>query len=86
MPRKTFQPDLVLLDIGMPQKSGYEVAREILSAACAPKPVLVAVTGWGQDADKDRAAEAGFQYHFIKPISEGALRTILSEVAKSKYA
>jgi PAS domain S-box-containing protein len=83
---QTFQPDLVLLDIGMPQKSGYDVAREILSAASAPKPVLVAVTGWGQDADKDRAAEAGFQYHFIKPISEGALRTILSEVAKSKYA
>jgi CheY-like chemotaxis protein len=83
---QTFQPDLVLLDIGMPQKSGYDVAREIFSAASARKPVLVAVTGWGQDADKDRAAEAGFQYHFIKPISEGALRTILSEVAKSKYA
>jgi PAS domain S-box-containing protein len=83
---QSFRPDLILLDIGMPQKSGYEVAREILSASPTPRPVLVAVTGWGQDTDKDRATEAGFQYHFVKPISESVLQTILNEVANRKRA
>lgn len=81
---QTFKPDLVLLDIGMPHKSGYAVAGELLSAACDPKPVVVAVTGWGQEADKARATEAGFRYHFVKPLSEAVLQAILKEVATSK--
>jgi CheY-like chemotaxis protein len=78
---KTFKPDVVLMDIGMPKMSGYEVARALLEDGSAAKSALVAVTGWGQEADKERAAEAGFAYHFVKPISEEALRFILAEVS-----
>jgi PAS domain S-box-containing protein len=82
---QTFRPDVVLLDIGMPQMSGYEVARGLLSAAPENKPVLVAVTGWGQESDRERATAAGIQYHFVKPMSEEVLRTVLGEVAASRH-
>ena len=78
---KTFNPDVVLLDIGMPKMSGYEVARALRTDASAAKAVLVAVTGWGQEADRERAKEAGFTHHFVKPISEETLRLILTEVS-----
>jgi CheY-like chemotaxis protein len=81
---QTFKPDIVLLDIGMPRMSGYEVARAIRAAQADPKPVLVAVTGWGQESDKVRAAEAGFQYHFVKPVNENVLREILTQVAAQR--
>jgi PAS domain S-box-containing protein len=78
---RTFKPDVALLDIGMPQMSGYEVARALRADAPAEELALVAVTGWGQEADRERAKEAGFTYHFVKPISEEALRLILTEVS-----
>jgi PAS domain S-box-containing protein len=78
---RTFKPDVVLLDIGMPQMSGYEVARALRADASAEELALVAVTGWGQEADRERAKAAGFTYHFVKPISEEALRLILTEVS-----
>jgi CheY-like chemotaxis protein/two-component sensor histidine kinase len=81
---KTFKPDVVLLDIGMPQMSGYEVARALRTDASAAKAALVAVTGWGQEADRERAKEAGFAYHFVKPISEETLRLILAEVSAAQ--
>jgi PAS domain S-box-containing protein len=81
---KAFRPEIVLLDIGMPQMSGYEVARALRADASAAKSALVAVTGWGQEADRERAKEAGFTYHFVKPINEEALRMILTEVAAAQ--
>jgi PAS domain S-box-containing protein len=81
---KTFKPDVVLLDIGMPQMSGYEVARVLRSDASAAKAVLVAVTGWGQDADRERAKKAGFTYHFVKPIGEETLRSVLTEISEAQ--
>ena len=81
---KTFEPDVVLLDIGMPNMSGYEVARALRTDASAAKTALVAVTGWGQEADRERAKEAGFSHHFVKPISEEALRSILTEVSSAE--
>jgi PAS domain S-box-containing protein len=81
---KTFKPDVVLLDIGMPHMSGYEVARALRADASAVNAALIAVTGWGQDADKERAKEAGFTHHFVKPISEEALRLILTEVSAAQ--
>jgi PAS domain S-box-containing protein len=81
---RTFKPHVVLLDIGMPFRNGYDVARDLQAAESDPRPVLVAITGWGQDADKERASEAGFAFHFVKPISEGILQTLLAEVSGTK--
>lgn len=59
-------PDIVLMDIGMPRMDGYEAARVIRAGG---RPVrLIALTGWGQELDKARAQEAGFDYHFVKPV------------------
>jgi PAS domain S-box-containing protein len=71
------QPDLVLLDIGMPKLNGYEVATRLRASDEGRKLVLVAVTGWGLDADKLRAREVGFDYHFVKPASVVALRRLI---------
>lgn len=78
---RTFQPQVVLLDIGMPGMSGYEVARALRSEKSLTKPVFVAVTGWGQDADKTQAIDAGFHHHFVKPMSEAILRGLIRESA-----
>ena len=74
-----FAPDVVMLDIGMPKMSGYEVARA-LRAGSAPL-VIVAVTGWGHEAAKRQAREAGFDHHLVKPVSEAALLELLKRVA-----
>jgi signal transduction histidine kinase/CheY-like chemotaxis protein len=65
---RDWRPDVVLLDIGMPGKDGYEVARELRAARLEPMPVLVALTGWGQDVDKERTRAAGFDLHLVKPV------------------
>jgi len=62
-----FLPDVVLLDIGLPKISGYDVARHI-RATRGPEPLVVAITGWGQQEDRDRARDAGFDHHFTKPV------------------
>lgn len=66
------RPDVVLLDIGLPDMDGYEVARRIRAEA-APQPRLVALTGWGQSEDKRKAAEAGFDMHWTKPVDPAKL-------------
>ncbi len=71
------KPDFVLLDIGMPGMDGYECARAIRPQAWAAKTVLVALTGWGQEEDKRRAHEAGFDRHLTKPVDPTALETAL---------
>jgi PAS domain S-box-containing protein len=72
------RPDVVLLDIGMPSMDGYEVARRLRQAEGGGKVVLVAVTGYGQEEDRRRAREAGFDYHMVKPVDPGDLRELLS--------
>ncbi len=74
-----WQPDCILLDIGLPIKDGYEVARE-LRAQSTPA-VLVALTGWGSEEDRRRTAEAGFQRHLTKPVEFEALEALLKELA-----
>ncbi len=78
---RTFKPDVVLLDIGMPQMNGLEVARAFRADPSLGAAVLVAVTGWGQDVDRQRASEAGFAQHYVKPLSEQVIRKILSDVS-----
>jgi PAS domain S-box-containing protein len=74
-----FHPDIVLLDLGMPRLDGYETARRIASRHWAAATRIVAVTGWGQEADRQRAREAGFHRHLVKPVDLGALREIMSD-------
>src|SRR5262249_47490225 len=62
-----FHPELVLLDIGMPGMDGYEVARRIRALPDQRGVMLVALTGWGQEADRKRSLEAGFDRHLTKP-------------------
>jgi CheY-like chemotaxis protein len=80
----TFRPHLILLDIGMPHMNGYDVVRALRAAPGGEEPVIAAITGWGQEADKVRAREAGFDRHYTKPISESALRTVISEAAERR--
>lgn len=72
------KPDVVFLDIAMPGMDGYEVARRIRGAAGLEEIVLVALTGYGQDDDRRRASEAGFNHHLTKPTSLAALHGVLS--------
>jgi signal transduction histidine kinase len=72
-----FDPAFVLLDIGMPDIDGYEVARVIRSRHADRRPVLVAFTGWGQEADRVKARAAGFDHHLVKPTDLGTLKAIL---------
>jgi CheY-like chemotaxis protein len=76
---ESFRPDLVILDIGMPKLNGYDVARQIRSRRDSDM-MLVAVTGWGQEQDKRRSREAGFDHHLTKPVDLVALEKILAEM------
>jgi CheY-like chemotaxis protein len=73
------QPDAVILDIGMPGLSGYEVAGRIRERDAGRAAILIAVTGWGQQADKARAVRAGFDHHFTKPVEPDSLSALLSK-------
>ena len=72
------RPDVALLDIGLPGMDGYELARRIRRAPQLRDCLLVALTGYGQEADRERSAEAGFSSHLLKPIDPAALRRILA--------
>lgn len=71
--------EVAILDIGMPGLSGYQVAERIRQGPHAKAVTLIAVTGWGQDADKARAVEAGFDHHFTKPVDPAVLSSLLSK-------
>jgi CheY-like chemotaxis protein/signal transduction histidine kinase len=75
----SFQPDIVLLDIGMPRLDGYEAARRIRSMSWSRDALLVAVTGWGRRDDGAEAAAAGFDRHFTKPLDPAELRKLVTE-------
>jgi PAS domain S-box-containing protein len=75
-----FQPDVVLLDIGLPKLNGFEVARKIREQPWGQAMMLVALTGWGQDEDRRRSWEAGFNHHLTKPIDPLALTDLLARL------
>jgi CheY-like chemotaxis protein len=76
---QSFRPDAALLDIGMPDLSGYEVAQRLRQEPWGRGMQLIALTGWGQDTDRQRALEAGFDFHLTKPVDLDALESLLSE-------
>ena len=77
----SFQPELVLLDIGLPKLNGYEAAPLIRKKCPDRKPVIVALTGWGQQDDRRRSEEAGFDAHMVKPVDFAELAKLLGGVA-----
>ena len=70
----------MLLDIGLPEMNGYEVATELRRSASVRPPILVAFTGYGQDDDRRRVREAGFDHHLVKPLDPVALEKIIDSV------
>jgi PAS domain S-box-containing protein len=73
-----FRPEVVLLDIGLPEMDGYEVARRLRANPDLKETVLVAITGYGQDDDRRRSREAGFDHHLVKPVDPTRLQEVLS--------
>jgi CheY-like chemotaxis protein len=74
------RPEVAILDIGMPGLSGHEVAQRIRELGGEPRVTLIAVTGWGQKADKERAAASGFDHHFTKPVEPTVLSRLLEQM------
>lgn len=81
---RTFRPHALLLDIGLPDVNGYELARTIRAAPWGGGMLLIAVTGWGQDEDRRRALEAGFDHHLTKPIAAETLESLLQCLDRSQ--
>jgi PAS domain S-box-containing protein len=80
---ETFQPEVVLLDLGMPELSGYEVARKIRATAWGKSATLIAITGWGRERDRQLTREAGFDHHLIKPFDAATLAELLERPTRS---
>ena len=76
-----FAPDVVLLDIGMPQLSGYEVARKLRERYGSARPALIAVTGMTRNADRAHARAAGFEHHVGKPYEPRQLLQLIGQLA-----
>lgn len=74
-----FVPDVILLDIGLPKMNGYDVCRRIREQAWSKNTLIIALTGWGQDKDREQSAEAGFDHHLVKPVDLTALQHLLAE-------
>jgi CheY-like chemotaxis protein len=80
----SYRPDVVILDIGMPDMSGYDVARYARQESWGKPAYFIALTGWGQASDKERAAAAGFDRHLTKPIDADLLNEILDAIVVEK--
>lgn len=77
---EAFRPHVVLLDIGLPEMTGYEVAHRIRQQPWGQGMVLIALTGWGQEADRQRSTQAGFDHHLVKPVAPAALLHLLTSL------
>jgi len=83
---RDFDPDVALIDIGMPGMTGYDAAREIRQVLGGTRPLLVAVTGWKQSSDRILAKLAGFDHHLAKPFDPQALLTLIEPLARDSAA
>jgi two-component system CheB/CheR fusion protein len=79
-----FGPDVVISDLGMPGMDGYELGRRLKGLPGMGQVVLVALTGWGQEGDRRRSREAGFDRHLVKPVELGTLQSLLASVPSPK--
>jgi DNA-binding response OmpR family regulator len=80
-----FQPQVALLDIGLPRLSGYDIARHVREHR-GPEVLLVAITGWGQEEDRRKARDAGFDHHFTKPADFEALAKLIDRELQQRGA
>ena len=78
---ESFLPEVVLLDIGLPKLNGYEVAQRIREQEWGKSMFLIAVTGWGQEEDRQRSSEVGLNVHMVKPVEPAALERLLAQLA-----
>jgi PAS domain S-box-containing protein len=76
-----FRPDVLLLDIGMPGLNGYDLARRVRESPWGRSAMVIAVTGWGQDQDRERSRQAGFDHHLVKPVEMATLEKLLNAPA-----
>ena len=81
-----FRPDAIVLDIGLPKLNGYEAARRIREQPWGQGIMLIALSGWGQDEDKRRALEAGFDRHETKPVEATAIHELLASMPPKRAA
>jgi PAS domain S-box-containing protein len=79
-----FKPDVIMLDIGMPKLNGYDACRRIRAQPWGKQALVIAVTGWGQDEDKRRSREAGFDHHLVKPVDSSMIAELASSRAKKQ--
>jgi CheY-like chemotaxis protein len=79
---QSFAPEIIFMDLGMPRLDGFEATRRIRALPSDKRPYIVALTGWGQAADRRRAREAGVDTHVVKPISPVALNEVLTTVSE----
>src|SRR6185503_4027803 len=77
-----YVPEVVLLDIGLPVMNGYDIARWFRQQPTLNKVVLIAMTGYGQQSDRQRTQDAGFDHHLVKPVDFAKIESILSAVAE----
>ena len=77
---ETFRPDVVLMDISMPNMNGYEAARRLRAQPWGKSVVLIALTGWGRQTDVEAAHGAGFDGHLLKPVEADALIRLITEL------
>jgi CheY-like chemotaxis protein len=80
---RAFAPNLIFMDVGMPEMDGLEATRRIRSESHGEAPVIVALTGWGQAHDRDRTRDAGADCHVVKPISAEELVQIIESIETS---
>ena len=81
---RAHRPEVVLLDIGLPGMDGYEVATKLREEKCCKDATIVAVSGYGQENDRRRSQDAGFDHHLVKPVHQDALLSALEKLGHTQ--
>jgi two-component system CheB/CheR fusion protein len=81
-----YQPDIMLLDIGLPDMDGYQVAKHLRQTPELREMRLIAITGYGQESDRERSREAGFDEHMVKPVEWRKLEELLTSLMKRSHS
>jgi CheY-like chemotaxis protein len=77
---EAIQPDVVLMDIGMPRLNGYDATRQIRSQDWGQRMIVIALTGWGQESDRRKSREAGCNDHLVKPVDFNQLHELMGQL------